>query len=126
MDDALVRPGVMTSSARCVHPPGWVSVQAGDQRHQGPYEEDPRHQRVGAMAEVLDGFPGGYEEPRYDRFAQALAEVMALDDGALLELQARRTGSWWSATRHGARRRTGLRGGWGTPPRRRRCCRRMP
>jgi glycosyltransferase involved in cell wall biosynthesis len=47
------------------------------------------YQSVGAMAEVLDGFPGGYEEPRYDRFAQALAEVMALDGGTLLELQAR-------------------------------------
>jgi len=47
------------------------------------------YQRVGAMAEVLDGFPGGYEEPRYDRFEQALAEVMALGDGALLELQTR-------------------------------------
>jgi glycosyltransferase involved in cell wall biosynthesis len=47
------------------------------------------YQRVGAMAEVLAGFPGGYEEPRYDRFAQALAEVIALDDEALLALQAR-------------------------------------
>ena len=47
------------------------------------------YQRVGAMAEVLDGFPGGYEEPRYDRFAEALDEVLALDDGTLLELQAR-------------------------------------
>jgi glycogen synthase len=46
------------------------------------------YQHVGAMAEVLNGFPGGYAEPRYDRFAEALAKVMALDDGALLELQA--------------------------------------
>jgi glycosyltransferase involved in cell wall biosynthesis len=46
-------------------------------------------QRVGAMAEVLDGFPGGYAEPRYDLFAQAVTEVMALDDRALLAAQAR-------------------------------------
>ena len=47
------------------------------------------YQRVGAMAEVLDDFPGGYEEPRYDRFADALAEVLTLDKAALLTLQAR-------------------------------------
>jgi glycosyltransferase involved in cell wall biosynthesis len=47
------------------------------------------YQRVGAMAEVLDGFPGGYREPRYELFAEALTEVMALDDRALLDLQVR-------------------------------------
>ncbi len=47
------------------------------------------YQRVGAMAEVLEGFPGGYAEPRYDRFAKALGEVLLLDDQALVELQAR-------------------------------------
>ncbi|MEO6858661.1 MAG: glycosyltransferase [Solirubrobacteraceae bacterium] len=46
-------------------------------------------QRIGAMAEVLDGFPGSYDEQRYDQFAEALVAVMTLGDTALLELQAR-------------------------------------
>ncbi|MGH3609556.1 MAG: glycosyltransferase, partial [Pseudonocardiaceae bacterium] len=47
------------------------------------------YQRIGAMAEVLDGFPGSYDPPRYENFAAAVAEVVALDDTTLVELQAR-------------------------------------
>ena len=47
------------------------------------------YQRVGAMAEVLDGFPGGYAEARYERFAGGLTEVLALDDVTLMDLRER-------------------------------------
>jgi glycosyltransferase involved in cell wall biosynthesis len=47
------------------------------------------YQRVGAMAEVLDGFPGGYPEARFEAFAKALTEVLALDEAALMDLRER-------------------------------------
>lgn len=47
------------------------------------------YRKTGAMAEVLDTFPGGFVGDRYDHFAAAATEAMALDDDALLELRAR-------------------------------------
>jgi glycosyltransferase involved in cell wall biosynthesis len=59
------------------------------------------YHRIGAMAEVLNGFPGGYDEPQYHSFAEALREVIALDDDALLVLQAtmRRRFRWREVAR---------------------------